>query len=173
MRTYAASSRIQMQLRSHLLGVIKRVLQMMKPALHHDTERSPLRGICLVVKDRPQRVVDFPRRPNPHAVSESIPLFFIARNHRGLWVAREAEGRTGGIFLFRHSALRFAENNRAGTGCATMFLTDRFELDVANRGGRIAGLINGAMRMAVQHLPGRPPARTAAPSFLQRRIRGH
>jgi hypothetical protein len=31
-------------------------------------------------------------------ISNSIPAFFVGRNEAGLWVAREAKGRIGGIF---------------------------------------------------------------------------
>jgi hypothetical protein len=33
-----------------------------------------------------------PQRPDATMLSEAIPLFFIGRNHNGLWVAREATG---------------------------------------------------------------------------------
>lgn len=42
-----------------------------------------------------------PQRPGPALLSEAIPLFFIGRNKDGLWVAREADGRIGGIFLLK------------------------------------------------------------------------
>ena len=85
---------------------------MIRQPAHVEARRPPLRGICLVVKekrptDHPKPVVPvgmtakFPRRPDSGVLSESIPLFFIARNRAGLWVAREAEGHTGGIFLFK------------------------------------------------------------------------
>jgi hypothetical protein len=79
------------------------------------------------------RLFKFPARPETHILSESIPPFFIARNRVGLWVAREAEGRTGGVFLFKKSALRFAKKNSGRSGCATMFLAERLELDVELR----------------------------------------
>jgi hypothetical protein len=45
---------------------------------------------------------------DPDIVSASIPAFFIGRNRAGFWVAREAKGRTGGIFLLKSSAVHFA-----------------------------------------------------------------
>ena len=66
----------------------------------------------------------FPHRPDSDVLSGSISLFFIARNRSGLWIAREAEGRTGGIFLLRKSALQFAEKNSGKSGSAIMFLTE-------------------------------------------------
>jgi hypothetical protein len=96
---------------------------MIRQPAHVEARRPPLRGICLVVKenrptDNPKPVVPvgmtakYPRRPDSGVLSESIPLFFIARNRAGLWVAREAEGHTGGIFLFKRSAVRFAEKKQ-------------------------------------------------------------
>jgi hypothetical protein len=42
---------------------------------------------------------------DPDIVNESIPAFFIGRNKAGFWVAREAKGDAGGIFLFKSSAV--------------------------------------------------------------------
>jgi hypothetical protein len=102
-------------------------------------------------------VTEFPRRPGPGALSETIPLFFIGRNGRGLWIAREAERRTGGIFIFRQSAMRFAERNSVPAGCATMLLSDRFELDVENRGNPVAAWLDASLRWAVALIPAYPP----------------
>jgi hypothetical protein len=89
---------------------------MIRQPAHVEAGRPPLRGICLVVKknqpaDHPKPAVPigmmtkFPRRPDSGVLSESIPLFFIARNRAGLWIAREAQGRTGGIFCSREGQL--------------------------------------------------------------------
>lgn len=86
-------------------------------------------------------------------LSESIPLFFIARNRAGLWIVREADGRTGGMFLFRTSALRFATKSSAPKGCATMFLAERLELDVENHGNPLMGWIGAALQGAARYIP--------------------
>jgi hypothetical protein len=99
----------------------------------------------------------FPDRPDFGVLSESIPLFFITRNRVGLWVAREAEGRIGGIFLFKKSALRFAQRISAPRGCATMFLAEGFELDVENRGYRLIGWIGAALNVVARYIPEYPP----------------
>jgi hypothetical protein len=139
---------------------------MTRQAIHSEPDRPLLRGICLVVKgnrpgvDRPLApvtVAKFPRRPDSGVFSESIPLFFIGRNSRGLWIAREAEGRTGGVFLFKQSALRFARKNSAPLACATMFLAERFELDVENHGNRFVPWLNAVLRKAAQIIPAYPP----------------
>lgn len=81
-----------------------------------------------------------PRRPDASAFSEAIPLFYIGRNKSGFWVVREAAGGSGGLFLFKQSAARFARRQSDPAGCAMMFLAEPFELDVENQGGRFAGL---------------------------------
>jgi hypothetical protein len=67
-------------------------------------------------------------------VSEAIPAFFIGRNKQGFWVARGARGKIGGIFLLESSALSFARESCRPDGCATIFLSERFELDLENSG---------------------------------------
>ncbi len=100
---------------------------------------------------------EFPRRPTCDVLSSSIPLFFIARNRAGLWIAREAEGRIGGIFLFRKSALSFAKTSCGTAGCATMFLADCLELDVENRGPRAIAWISAALDYITRYVPDYPP----------------
>jgi len=103
--------------------------------------------------------VKFPQRPDPRVLSASIPLFFIGRNKYGFWVARAAEGRVGGIFLMKRSALRFATKNSAPAGCATMFLSERFELDVENQGGVLAAGLDAMIRIIAAPAPPPPPLR--------------
>jgi hypothetical protein len=71
---------------------------------------------------------------DPDIVSASIPAFFIGRNKTGLWVAREAKGRTGGIFLLKRSAVEFAKEESEPSRCALIFPSETFELDIENRG---------------------------------------
>jgi len=99
----------------------------------------------------------FPKRPGPDMLSNSIPLFFIAQNKVGLWIAREAEGRTGGIFLFKKSALRFAKTSGGASGCATMVLAKRLELDVENDGSRVVAWIGAALKLLSHYVPEYPP----------------
>jgi hypothetical protein len=136
-----------------------------------DAARPPRRGLCLVIRNReaglarrqPQRIDaarpsgEFPDRPAPRLLSESIPLFFIGRNKSRLWVVREAEGRCGGIFLFKRSALRFAAKNGLPIGCATMLLRERFELDVENQGNPLAAWLDAASRRVAKLIPEYPP----------------
>src|SRR5580704_5578266 len=83
----------------------------------------------------PATATQLPRRPDASALSEAIPLFYIGRNKNGIWVVREAEGRSGGLFFLKQSAVRFARRQSEPAGCAMMFLNEPFELDVENRSG--------------------------------------
>jgi len=38
--------------------------------------------------------------------------FLIGRDERGFWMARDAEGREGGLFISRDEAVKFAETAR-------------------------------------------------------------
>ena len=67
-------------------------------------------------------------------INASIPAFFVGRNRDGFWLARDAKGENGGIFLFKSSALAFARRASGRTGCAMIFPSERFELDVENQG---------------------------------------
>jgi hypothetical protein len=76
-----------------------------------------------------------PFRPiDPDIVSEAIPAFFIGRNRAGFWVARDVNGRIGGLFLRESSALAFARMHSGAAGCATVYPSERFELDLKNDG---------------------------------------
>jgi hypothetical protein len=108
---------------------------------------------------------------DPDIVSEAIPAFFIGRNKEGFWVARDANGRLGGIFLLESSALSFARRN-SSTGCAAIFPSGNVELDLENEGNPIVALLGGIMR-----LTRRPLQRTAASigkitEAVEQRLRG-
>jgi hypothetical protein len=74
----------------------------------------------------------FPPRPDAGALNAAIPLFYIGQNRKGAWVVREAEGRSGGLFLFKQWAVRFARRQSEPAGCAIMFLAEPLELDTDN-----------------------------------------
>jgi hypothetical protein len=84
---------------------------------------------------------------DPGILSESIPAFFIGRNRQGFWVARDARGRVGGIFLLANSALSFAKRNSPPTGCATIFPSERFELDLENQGNPLVAPLGALARL--------------------------
>jgi hypothetical protein len=85
---------------------------------------------------------------DPSILSAAIPAFFIGRNRAGCWVAREAKGRIGGLFLLKSSALSFAHGQSAPTGCATIFPSVKFELDLGNDGNPFAFRLASLMRLA-------------------------
>jgi len=84
---------------------------------------------------------------DPDVVSAAIPAFFIGRNGAGLWVAREANGRVGGLFLFKSSAVDFANRQSGLARCALVFPAETFELDIENRGNPLIVLADGARRL--------------------------
>jgi hypothetical protein len=100
-------------------------------AAHRDAQQTP---------EKPHiqgQIVPLPQRPDRTFFSDSIPLFFIGRNQSGFWVARESEERSGGLFLFRRSAARFARKKSSPRGCAVMLVEHPIELDLPNQGNRL------------------------------------
>jgi hypothetical protein len=94
---------------------------------------------------------------DPDIVNEAVPAFFIGRNKEGFWIARDVKGRFGGIFLFRYSALAFARRKSRPAGCATIYPSERFELDLENRGNpmvRHIGSVIGLSRRPRRQLAG-------------------
>jgi hypothetical protein len=87
---------------------------------------------------------------DPAIVNETIPAFFIGRNKEGFWVARDVNGQIGGIFLLEHSALWFAKRNSEPAGCATIFPSERFELDLENSGNPLASCLAPLMHLATR-----------------------
>ena len=84
-------------------------------------------------------------------VNEVIPAFFIGRNKEGFWAARDVKGQIGGIFLLENSALSFARRNSQPGGCATIFLSERFELDLENKGNPFIAQLGLLIRFAMRH----------------------
>ena len=105
--------------------------------------------------DAPTTVAPF-RPLDPDVVNETIPAFFIGRNKQGFWVARDVNGRIGGIFLFESSAVSFARTNSGAAGCATVYLSEPFELDLENSGNPLVPQLASLIRLAR-----RPRARLA------------
>ncbi|HUI13254.1 MAG TPA: hypothetical protein VL048_07295 [Xanthobacteraceae bacterium] len=110
-------------------------------------------GLRPQINGRVGTVVKFPKRPDLSVLSETIPLFYIARNKHGFWVAREAEGRRGGVFLLRRSAVRFARQQSAPVGCAMMFLSDALELDIENAGSRVVEPVTAFIDAIARRVP--------------------
>jgi hypothetical protein len=87
---------------------------------------------------------------DPGIVNEAIPAFFIGRNKDGFWLARDAKGKLGGMFLFESSALSFARRHARPLGCATIFPSERFELDLENQGNPLIEHLGPLVRLAMQ-----------------------
>jgi hypothetical protein len=87
------------------------------------------------------------QRPGPEVLSETIPVVFIGRNRYGLWVARDAEAKFGGLFWRERAALDFARTNAAPRPCAIVFPQERFELDMPNGGNALLTPVADAMRL--------------------------
>jgi hypothetical protein len=86
----------------------------------------------------------------PGIVNEAIPAFFIGRNRQGFWVAREIDGRIGGLFLFERSALAFARGHSRPVGCATIYPSTRFELDLENSGNALIAQLGPLRQVATR-----------------------
>ncbi len=84
---------------------------------------------------------------DPGIIDASIPAFFVGRNRDGFWLARDAKGENGGVFLFRSSALTFARRASGQAGCAMIFPSERFELDVENQGNPLVDYLKPLMRL--------------------------
>lgn len=133
-------------------------VQLMSPDL---SPRAPKNSSAALSRERPHggcppaeapaTVTAQFRSLDPGIVSDAIPAFFIGRNKEGSWVARDANGRIGGVFLLESSALSFARRNSRSTGCATIFPSETIELDLENRGNpfvtHLAGLRHLATRL--------------------------
>jgi hypothetical protein len=98
--------------------------------------------------DAPATVAAQFRPLDPGIVNETIPAFFIGRNMEGFWVARDAKGQIGGIFLLENSAVSFARKNSGPGGCATIFPSERIELDLDNRGNPLVAQLGWLRHLA-------------------------
>jgi hypothetical protein len=87
---------------------------------------------------------------DPGIVNDAIPAFFIGRNMEGFWVARDVKGRIGGIFLLENSAVSFARKNSLPAGCATIYPSERFELDLEDKGNPLVGHLRSLARLTVR-----------------------
>jgi hypothetical protein len=89
---------------------------------------------------------------DPDVVSPAIPAFFIGHNCAGLWVAREAQGRAGGLFLFKSAAVEFAHRHSAPARCALVFPAETFELDIENQGSPLVAVATTWLDEVKRHL---------------------
>ena len=121
---------------------------------------APGRAIAVIEQESRRSRILPPEQPaavtapfqplDPGIVNETIPAFFIGRNQDGFWLARDVKGRIGGIFLFESSALSFARRHSWPSGCATIFPSERFELDLENQGNPLVAHLEPLMRLATR-----------------------
>ena len=100
--------------------------------------------------DAPATVTAHFQPLDPGIVNEAIPAFFIGRNMEGFWVARDAKGQIGGIFLLENSAVSFARWNSRPAGCATIFPSERIELDLENKGNPLVAQLGWLKHLAMR-----------------------
>jgi hypothetical protein len=112
-------------------------------------ERQPERAGILPTNQSATVTVQF-QPLDSSIVSNAIPAFFIGRNEQGFWVARDVKGQIGGLFLLERFALSFARRHSRRTGCATIFPSDRFELDLENNGNPLVPHLGSLMRLAMR-----------------------
>lgn len=94
-------------------------------------------------RNAPRRGADSPfMRPAAEDLSEAIPVFFIGRDAHGHWVARGADGKSGGLFWRRQAAIRFAARCAWPARCATIFPSGTIELDLENQGNPLLAHID-------------------------------
>jgi hypothetical protein len=63
---------------------------------------------------------------------EKTPLFLIGQNRRGNWVAKMKHGLTGGLFINRAAALKFALFENGNHPEAVVTVPGVLELDIGN-----------------------------------------
>jgi hypothetical protein len=124
---------------------MRRVPARLTGAIEREAERCGT-----VPADEPAKVITEFRQLDGDFVNEAIPAFFIGRNMEGFWVARDAKGQIGGIFLLERSALSFARRNSRPAGCATIFPSERFELDLENSGNPLVAQLGWLNRLATR-----------------------
>jgi hypothetical protein len=151
------------QLRAHAGGIDEHAMTAMqltgpflsrrrasgRPATASERDRTRDRSGVSPAEAPPTVTAQF-RPLDPGILNETIPAFFIGRNMEGFWVARDAKGQIGGIFLLENSALSFAKRNSRPAGCATIFPAERFELDLENSGNPLVGQLGSLKRLAMQ-----------------------
>ncbi len=68
-------------------------------------------------------------RPSPRSQSKS-PLFFIGKNSRGNWVVQDQHHLSGGLFIDRAAALRFALFENGNQPQSVIMVPGVLELDL-------------------------------------------
>jgi hypothetical protein len=142
MRGNAEASGIPMASLAHHRGRIRKEAAMAAITFDAPHQAEPIKGRCNTAFSAQFQPLD------PGVVNEAIPAFFIGRNREGFWVARHARGQIGGIFLLENSALSFARRHSQPAGCATIYPSGRFELDLPNQGNPLVVPLGSLLRIS-------------------------
>jgi hypothetical protein len=59
-------------------------------------------------------------------------------------------GRSAGLFLLEYSAVAFARKNSGSAGCATIFPSERIELDLENQGNPLVAQLGWLKRFTMR-----------------------
>jgi hypothetical protein len=76
--------------------------------------------------------------PAPRAQTRKPQRFLVGRSSAGQWVARDEQGRCGGLFASHADALHFARREMASTPCAIALVTEPLELFLKPESGSVA-----------------------------------
>jgi hypothetical protein len=125
-------------------AIDQRAMTAVDPANPDLSPQQPARSPA----DAPTTVAASFRPLDAGIVNDTIPAFFIGRNREGFWVARDARGRIGGIFLLRDSAVSFARRNSEPATCVTIFPSEAIELDLDNKGNLLVAQLAWLKRLA-------------------------
>jgi hypothetical protein len=129
-------------------------------------------GSGILTADESATVIAQFARVDPAIVNEAIPAFFIGRNREGFWVARDVKGQIGRIFLFEGSARSFARRNSWPSGCATIFPSERFELDLENQGNPLGARLGSLMHLPVRLARQMAGFKAKMTEAIKRRLKG-
>ena len=72
--------------------------------------------------------------PSPQSCTRSS-LFLIGKDSRGNWVVQENQGNSGGLFVNRAEALKFAMFENGNRPQAVVMVPGIFELDMSVKAG--------------------------------------
>jgi hypothetical protein len=76
--------------------------------------------------------------PTPRAQTRKPQRFLVGRSSAGQWVARDDQGRCGGLFASHADALHFARREMTDTPCAIALVTEPLELFLKPESGAVA-----------------------------------
>jgi hypothetical protein len=59
------------------------------------------------------------------------PMFYVGQDDEGHWIARDTRGLTGGLFVDRQAAIKFAAFESDGSPHAVMFVPEHIKLSLS------------------------------------------